>query len=194
MRSKFAAAGLAAAALVAGGAQAQQLLGDVSVEELVGRLGGGGAQAKAFRRTAAPDLTTSACPETGAGFGKNLVVVPYAGEGAQSANLAIGFETGSDRLSATDTSRLRVLAQALNHRDLQHASFAVAGHTDAVGNPQLNLELSCARAIAARRFLVQQGVAPERLSAYGFGSQRPIDPTQGASAVNRRVEIRRAGG
>jgi outer membrane protein OmpA-like peptidoglycan-associated protein len=180
------------ALLAAQAAPAQALMGDVSVDDLVSALGGG-AQAKAFRRTAPPDVSTSICAGSGGAGGKNLVVVPYAGDGAPSAQLAIQFVTNSDQLGGNDTTRLRVLARALNHPNLGAARFAVAGHTDGVGPAAVNLELSCARAIAARNFLVAQGVAPDRLSAYGFGSNRRLDPTLGPSAVNRRVEIRRAG-
>lgn len=189
LRPVIASAACAVLALVAGAAHAQAPLEDVSVDDLVGRLGGH-ASAKAWRPTAAPDITTNACQ--GSAAGKNLEVVPYAAEGAPHVNLAITFGTNSDELTGIDAQRLRTVARALNHPNLQAARFAVAGHTDATGDFQRNLQLSCARAIAARRFLVQQGVAPERLSAYGFGSNRRVEPTSGPSAANRRVEIRRA--
>ena len=59
-------------------------------------------------------------------------------------------------------------------------------------HPQ-HLELSCARAIAVRRYLVGKGVAEARLTAYGFGSVRPLAGEDSAvAAANRRVEVRKA--
>ena len=80
------------------------------------------------------------------------------------------------------------------HPDLRNASFTVAGHTDSVGDATVNLKLSCARSMAVREYLLQQGVAADRLSAYGFGSARPVVPGAADAAVNRRVEVRRAEG
>lgn len=162
-----------------------------TVDDLVARLGDG-AVAKAFRRTAPPDISSSICPESVGASGKNLVVVPFAADGAPAVDIEVTFGTASDRLTLADTVRLGVVAQALRQPSLSTARFAVAGHTDAVGNRQTNLELSCARAIAVRSFLIQQGIAPERLSAYGFGPDRPVERTQGPSRLNRRVEFRRA--
>lgn len=162
-----------------------------TVDDLVARLGDG-AVAKAFRRTAPPDISSSICPESMGASGKNLVVVPFAADGAPAVDIEVTFGTASDRLTPADTARLSVVAQALRHPSLSAARFAVAGHTDAVGNRQTNLELSCARSIAVRSFLIQQGIAPERLSAYGFGPDRPVERTQGPSRLNRRVEFRRA--
>lgn len=163
-----------------------------TVEDLVAKLGAGPAT-KAFRQTAPPDISTNICPEATGKQDKTLEVVPFAGEGAPSVDIAITFETGSDRLTAADESRLRTVAQALRNAALADGRFAIAGHTDAVGNRGINLRLSCARAIAVRSFLIQQGIQPSRLSAYGFGSDRMVEDTQGASRMNRRVEFRRAG-
>jgi outer membrane protein OmpA-like peptidoglycan-associated protein len=177
-------------AFMAFGASAAPL-DNPSVDDLVARL----AEApvpKGFRRTAAPDISTNVCPEAQGSAGKNLIVVPFAGDGAPSVDIEVTFASASDRLTSADAARLGVVARALNHPSLMAARFAVAGHTDAVGQRRTNLELSCARAIAVRAFLVGQGVAPERLSAYGFGPDRPVEQTQGASRQNRRVEFRRA--
>jgi OOP family OmpA-OmpF porin len=118
--------------------------------------------------------------------------VPYAGENTPRVDLAIEFATGSDEISALGQTVLSRLAKVLQETDLIGARFAVAGHTDRTGSDALNLELSCARAIAARRFLISQGVGHERLAAYGFGSSKPLDANAYESQSNRRVEFRRA--
>lgn len=166
---------------------------DASVQSIIQALGGYVPQVKRFRRTAMPDADTRACPEVMANSGavnaKNLIVV-YANS-APAMDMDIQFVTDSDRIQPSSRALLNNLALALNAPELAHTSMAVAGHTDGVGPRAHNLQLSCARAIAVRNHLIQQGVAPERLGAYGFGPDRPL-VNQLESAINRRVEIRRA--
>ncbi len=68
----------------------------------------------------------------------------------------------------------------------------VEGHTDTVPiyNEQFrsNWELSAARAISVVKFLVEQGVPAERLSATGYGEYQPISP--GDLERNRRIEMK----
>lgn len=73
---------------------------------------------------------------------------------------------------------------------------SVRGYTDDSAVPKGsvhrdNLELSNRRAEAVVRALIQNGVAPERLSAAGFGSAQPIAANTNESnrAKNRRVEL-----
>ncbi|MFO1287533.1 MAG: OmpA family protein [Rubrivivax sp.] len=118
--------------------------------------------------------------------------MPYAGDTTPGVNLSVQFATGSDKLGADDRALLDNVAAALKTAALASESFAIAGHTDATGDARINLELSCARALAVRRHLVERGVAETRLSAYGFGSARPLDGGDAAAAGNRRVEVRKA--
>lgn len=169
-------------------------VGDASVQSIIQALGGyDNSQSKAFRRTSAPDADTHACPEVMANSGavgsKNLIVV-YASS-APSFQMDIQFDNNSDRIPAGNRALLNNLAQALNSNELAHTTMALAGHTDAVGPRAANLQLSCARAIAVRNHLIGQGVAAERLGAYGFGPDRPQE-NRVQSTINRRVEIRRA--
>ena len=55
-----------------------------------------------------------------------------------------------------------------------------------------NWELSAARAITVVKLLIEQGVAPERLAATGFGDNQPLDDRDApdAYAKNRRIELR----
>jgi outer membrane protein OmpA-like peptidoglycan-associated protein len=189
-------------ALTAATAQAQAPLGAVSVEELVRTLGGPGK--KSFARTAPPDAASSLCGgqagtpakpggTSPAGPGKrNLEVVPYAGDTTPGVNLQVQFAYSSDKLTDGDRSLLDTLAKALQHADLSADRFAVAGHTDTTGDARINLELSCARALAVRRYLVGKGVAEQRLSAYGFGSKRLLADQSPTDGMHRRVEVRKA--
>jgi chemotaxis protein MotB len=52
--------------------------------------------------------------------------------------------------------------------------------------------LSTARAVTIVKFLVLQGIPPDRLAATGFGEFQPIDKGNDPAALarNRRIEIR----
>ena len=71
----------------------------------------------------------------------------------------------------------------------------VEGHTDptpiATAQFPSNLELSGARASSVVRLFVDSGVAPQRLTATGYGEQRPVadNDTPEGKARNRRVTI-----
>lgn len=68
----------------------------------------------------------------------------------------------------------------------------VNGHTDNSGNASTNKTLSLARASAVVNYLSSHGVDASRLSAKGYGSERPIvsnDDEIGGREINRRTEI-----
>ena len=68
----------------------------------------------------------------------------------------------------------------------------VNGHTDNSGNANTNKTLSLARASAVVNYLSSHGVEAGRLSAKGYGAERPIvsnDDEIGGREINRRTEI-----
>lgn len=181
-------------AVIAFAAIDTRLGSDATEDDIASALAGPVNVSKAFRRTNLPDPSSNRCQtQSRASSNKNLEVVdvPYVDDNSvQHVDMNIQFETGSDRVSADGKRLLSKAASALNSDQLINFKFAVAGHTDNTGDAKINLELSCARAIAVKNYLVQRGVEPSRLSTYGFGSTRPLDGS-GASATNRRVEVRR---
>lgn len=70
-------------------------------------------------------------------------------------------------------------------------NLVVEGHTDSSGVAAKNKALSEARARSVVAALVARGVDGKRLSAAGFGSERPIadNGTEEGRAKNRRVEL-----
>jgi chemotaxis protein MotB len=72
----------------------------------------------------------------------------------------------------------------------------VDGHTDKrpINTPQFrsNWELSTARATAVVKYLIEQGISPDRLAAAGFAEYQPIDTgsTDDAYGKNRRIEFK----
>lgn len=99
--------------------------------------------------------------------------------------VSIEFETGK----ATFTPRAaKVLNDLLDQAAVTALSVQINGHTDSIGNPQSNLELSKARAEAVKQFLMTNApktFPADRVATRGFGDTQPI----GTNAQNRRVEI-----
>ena len=121
-------------------------------------------------------------------FGSWRVVI----EGdAISAKLRGGaaFATGSSRLTPELMALLDISAGILIRNP--SLSMTIEGHTDSVGSERSNERLSVARAEAAFAYLVEVGVAPERLTSAGCGEASPIadNETTEGRAKNRRVEF-----
>ncbi|AWH84264.1 cell envelope biogenesis protein OmpA [Flavobacterium album] len=77
-------------------------------------------------------------------------------------------------------------------KEYPQAKFSIEGHTDSDGSNALNQTLSENRAAAVKNFLIQGGVAADRLMSTGFGETKPIatNKTAAGKAQNRRVEIK----
>lgn len=105
---------------------------------------------------------------------------------------AILFHSGHARLDPRAESVLAAVADQL--KTLANP-IAIEGHTDNVpikgGRYSSNWELSMARAYSVLRFFEKQGIAPQRLSAIGYGQYHPIadNSTPEGRAKNRRIEI-----
>jgi outer membrane protein OmpA-like peptidoglycan-associated protein len=66
------------------------------------------------------------------------------------------------------------------------------GHTDNVGSPKANLELSQERVDAVKKYIVSKGINKSRIQTKAFGGSQPLgnEMTPEARAKNRRVEMR----
>lgn len=111
------------------------------------------------------------------------------------------FAPGEANVSAEGLPGLEALAQAILQLEEEIPPeidwvLRIDGHTDKrpISNVQFpsNWELSAARAISVAKYLVSQGVAPNRLVAAGFGEFSPIDTgeTEEAFRRNRRIEFK----
>lgn len=67
----------------------------------------------------------------------------------------------------------------------------LAGHTDNVGDPVLNLELSNERVKVVRDYLLSKGIGFQRIGGKGYGGGQPLVPNNSESnrRLNRRVEF-----
>ena len=99
------------------------------------------------------------------------------------------FDTGKSSIKAESTSVMVDIIQILN--EYPTAKFTVEGHTDSVGSASLNQKLSESRANSVRDFLIDKGIGSDRLTAIGYGEDKPIatNNTRAGRAQNRRVEI-----
>jgi peptidoglycan-associated lipoprotein len=96
-----------------------------------------------------------------------------------------------------DRSRLLPEAQEILKRKAQFLlanpgmTVVVEGHTDVRGTSEYNMALGDRRAQSAKAFLVNLGVASNRMVTISFGEERPVDPrnTEAAWAKNRRAHF-----
>lgn len=67
----------------------------------------------------------------------------------------------------------------------------IEGHTDNIGAPEYNLDLSRHRAQAVHDFLVSQDVSAARMAVEGYGMARPVEDnsTEERRRRNRRVDL-----
>ncbi|MCS6821994.1 MAG: OmpA family protein [Microscillaceae bacterium] len=101
----------------------------------------------------------------------------------------INFETNSDVITRASYPELDAIVALMKEYPL--AKFRIEGHTDNQGNPTFNKDLSQRRANAVKKYFVDKGIDASRISAQGFGQDRPIETnaTPAGRAANRRVEI-----
>jgi len=106
-----------------------------------------------------------------------------------SVDLSIQFEFNSAKLMPDSKPLLENLAKAINSSQLKNYSFLVEGHTDIIGTPEYNKNLSVQRALAVSNFLSTLGVSKSRLKAVGKGSNDLLIPDKPDASENRRVKI-----
>ena len=101
----------------------------------------------------------------------------------------ISFDTGRADIKPNFRAVLDQFAQSL--RDNGGTSLRVIGHTDSTGSDAVNNPLSVARAGSTRDYLVDRGVAANRIGVEGRGEREPIadNNSDAGRARNRRVEI-----
>jgi outer membrane protein OmpA-like peptidoglycan-associated protein len=119
------------------------------------------------------------CPEIKADLKKTL----------QKASLGIQFEPGKAVLQKQSLEALNQVATLLElNTDYR---LLIGGHTDNVGDPATNLELSENRARAVQMYLLSKGIDSARLYFSGYGDTKPIadNATKEGRIKNRRIEL-----
>ncbi len=132
-----------------------------------------------------------------AGIDKDSVayeLAQFLADPAQSAPRSfvlrnLTFDSGTADITRASRRTLQDVATVLQAYGT--AKVMLQGHTDSVGNPTANYDLSLARANAAQAALLALGVDAARLSTAGFGADRPLqaNDTPEGRAQNRRTEL-----
>lgn len=128
------------------------------------------------------------------GLDQGIGIVSTQHELLVSLHDRVPFASGSADLRQEVLPILKKVATFV--RRSSDLAVEILGHTDDIpistrAFPS-NWELSAARASRVARYLIEQGIAPARISTQGYASFRPLMPNTSAEnrAVNRRVEIR----
>jgi peptidoglycan-associated lipoprotein len=104
---------------------------------------------------------------------------------------AVAFGFNLEALAEPARQRLDRVARCL--RTLESAELRILGHADDRGTVEYNLHLGERRARAVKTYLVNLGVAPDKLKVVSYGEERPA--SEGADetswAKNRRAELER---
>ncbi len=76
-------------------------------------------------------------------------------------------------------------------KDRPASTLTIDGHTDYFGSDEYNQKLSERRAEAARKYLVEKGIASSRIRSVGYSEHRPMtdDKSPAGRALNRRAEF-----
>jgi len=99
------------------------------------------------------------------------------------------FNSGGADLQQKSQRRLDPLVQYLQGNSKRE--IIIEGHTDSLGNPITNKNLSLQRADAVKEFLISRGIDQQRIETRGFGEEVPVatNTTNAGRSLNRRVEI-----
>lgn len=102
----------------------------------------------------------------------------------------IYFDFGTSQLTKESNEMLNRLYQTLKKNP--EMSIEISGHTDNIGEKEVNQWLSENRAKAVKKWLESKGIDKKRLIAKGYGETRPLasnDDEKDGRELNRRIEI-----
>ena len=105
--------------------------------------------------------------------------------------LVLYFKTGETNINLTAKER-QEFADIANYLDkVEGATCVVTGHTDNTGDSSANMAIGQERANSAKRYLVQNGIPEDKITALSKGQEEPIadNTTEEGKAKNRRTVI-----
>lgn len=105
-----------------------------------------------------------------------------------SLSLEVEFDTGKSDIKSRYHEELKKVGDFMNK--YPEANGVIEGHTDNVGSASANQKLSQRRADAVRTYIIKKfGIAPSRLTARGYGEDKPIasNSTAAGRQKNRRI-------
>lgn len=100
----------------------------------------------------------------------------------------IHFDFGKSSIKPSSYEYLDKIASLIIRTNVK---MEIKGHTDNVGNPDFNMNLSKERAKAVYDYLLRHGVNESRLTYSYYGMTRPLgsNDTEEGRTMNRRVEF-----
>ncbi len=130
------------------------------------------------------------CPETPRGMEVDTSGCALV-KALEEIKLQVNFGLNEAILDDATMQKLNeVYAILMDHPEIR---VEIAGYCDNTGTDAINDPLSKRRAEAVRDYLIiEKGIAPDRLTAEGYGSKQPIadNATPEGRAKNRRVEFK----
>jgi outer membrane protein OmpA-like peptidoglycan-associated protein len=103
---------------------------------------------------------------------------------------AMRFPVGKSIIMPENYDLLSKVQKAI--RTFDDPRVVIEGHTDTTGTNEVNMLLSQQRAASVRDYMIaNQTLAPDGISAVGYGSERPLasNATAAGRAINRRIDI-----
>ena len=99
------------------------------------------------------------------------------------------FDVGKATIKPQSATILNQIVDVLNK--YKNSKFSIEGYTDITGKRAKNIKLSEDRAYSVKAYLIEKGIDEGRLTAKGFGPDKPIasNKTKKGRELNRRVEI-----
>ncbi len=138
------------------------------------------------KKTAAPSAAPAPAPKAAA---------PAAPKPAPEKMLPQKINFSADALFDFDKADLRPEGRSMLDdltRVLQGATYEVIlaiGHADRIGSAGYNQKLSVRRAEAVKKYLVDKGIAPNRVYAEGKGETQPLTKPADCRMKNRKALI-----
>jgi outer membrane protein OmpA-like peptidoglycan-associated protein len=110
-------------------------------------------------------------------------------EGAIAELSNIFYEFNSWKLSKESFGELDRFFSVL--ADNPAFMIEIAGHTDSVGDKDVNFQMAQGRAQSVVNYFTRKGISSDRIVAQGYGELYPIDSNDSAEgrAENRRTEL-----
>jgi outer membrane protein OmpA-like peptidoglycan-associated protein len=119
-------------------------------------------------------------------FENNITKTNY-----ESVNLPnVQFKTNEAELLESSYKDIDALIEYLKKNNQMESE--IIGHTDNVGDPNFNIDLSQKRAEKIRDYMISKGISAEKIKAIGKGDTEPKtsnDSPEGRM-MNRRVEVK----
>jgi outer membrane protein OmpA-like peptidoglycan-associated protein len=122
------------------------------------------------------------------GYNEITIDIVLCKENITISNMFFDFNK-ADILPTSELELLRLVEYLKKYSKMR---IEIRGHTDERGSDEYNDNLSRRRAQAVVKYLINHGIAANKLKAIGCGKRYPIDPhdTEEAYAKNRRVDFR----